>query len=392
MWQKLKKRLVDFEAVAGIEVDMGASAPFYRYVILKKNKEEVELIKFGGSEKLQEIRNQISKEIPVSLIFSGKGVLHKKVNVSGHFANLLKTFFPNAAAEDFSAEINSNWISLIRKTQLKTVLESFQKEDFKIININIGSLASAVFVPLLESGIAKIPFGKTSVKFIPDGIQISKLIEDEEKNYSDLIKNLEIEYYPAYASGISTLLAIENQIENVSELSEFKREFEEELLFKKLGWFGLISFLVILLINFFLFSNFSNRQQELSYELAVQGRKIQLLDSLSREVENYNSLETQSNLFRLSQTSFYADEIAQTIPNEILLSILNIFPVHQDKKDKKLKFDFEILLKGTSSKSSVLNAWINKLKEQDWIKEVQVLPYSESTPGRGEFELRIVPK
>ena len=101
-----------------------------------------------------------------------------------------------------------------------------------------------------------------------------------------------------------------------------------------------------------------------------------------------------TNLNKNSKTSFYADQIAASVPKGIQFSVLDIFPLiekqnnFQENQLQEFKQNI-ILIKGLSKSSTVYNQWVRKLKKLDWIKTVDHLDYKDVDRNNAEFELRL---
>ncbi len=92
-------------------------------------------------------------------------------------------------------------------------------------------------------------------------------------------------------------------------------------------------------------------------------------------------------------TSMYTDKIAATIPNEVVLREWVSNPAKKHiEEDSLLVFDKNnILIKGNCDKSLIVNEWINVLKGQNFVKDVNLEKFSYiSENNQPNFEVKIV--
>ena len=128
-------------------------------------------------------------------------------------------------------------------------------------------------------------------------------------------------------------------------------------------------------------------------QLSYHDRQLSALDSLKKELNEQRDFLNENAVLSPSKLSFYTDQIGVSLPIGIKLREMNIFPTiksTQREDEGKFLFDNQIInLKGTCRESIILNNWIRSLKELSWVKEVTVLPYSETSSGVGDFEIQI---
>ena len=90
-----------------------------------------------------------------------------------------------------------------------------------------------------------------------------------------------------------------------------------------------------------------------------------------------------------------ADQIAQEIPKGVYLSSINISPfVKRDKRTNLVRFKKEeVKIIGETKNYKTFNSWFIKIKELDWISEIEVLRYQEQNKGHNaEFSINILVK
>jgi len=170
-------------------------------------------------------------------------------------------------------------------------------------------------------------------------------------------------------------------------------EYIHEKLFKTLGWGVLAFFFLILLVNFLLFSSFSNQYTKLEKQMIQNKDRLEYHEKLKKELKDKQLFIEQSGLLEPSRTSYYADKLAIDMPKTIRMTQMVINPVKRKAiKEDGLSFSINtIFIAGTCKKSTELNQWVKKIKEYEWVEEVSVLNYTKkSAKAPGEFELEII--
>ena len=114
---------------------------------------------------------------------------------------------------------------------------------------------------------------------------------------------------------------------------------------------------------------------------------------MKKEVGEKEKFFQNEGWMQSSQTSFYADRIAATVPESVLLSSLSVNPVddkNSREKRKKLFHEGLIVLTGTCKRPIDLNGWIKRLKDFHWAKKVDVENYTYDSGDRmGKFRVEM---
>jgi hypothetical protein len=176
------------------------------------------------------------------------------------------------------------------------------------------------------------------------------------------------------------------------QVSANAAEYKNKKAFKKLSRTSVAFFLVVCLINFFVFTNYFDRQKKLDAELTVYQNAISLHEKLSAELQNKKNFLEKSGLAFSTRTSYYADRLVYDIPEEIQLVSLSLFPLKGGiEKDSVIKFDNKkIHVKGYCQKSILLNNWINLIKTKDFVAETVLDNYEQDAEMKnGKFDLTI---
>jgi hypothetical protein len=129
---------------------------------------------------------------------------------------------------------------------------------------------------------------------------------------------------------------------------------------------------------------------DLEVELTLNNDNLSLLEKLKQERIRKELLVDNAGVYQKHFLTFYLDKIGGTIPAQIDLQELYLFPLKEALKEKrKVVFEKQTMhLVGTTPSSELLEEWMNKLNRFSWIKSVQLVNYLKSE-GNASFKLLI---
>jgi len=385
---------------AGIHITLLADGRMrYDLVKVKMKKKEMTLIESRENMKeADEVMKFIDKHMPVCIAISGKGVILKRlesakeVNISG--------ILPNANADDFFVQhapaANGLFAVFMREQLLHEVLSVFSEKKIKVYHLLLGPFILNLLIPLTDYKEFKI---SGYLLDIHDGIidnitTLEKNEEHEAYNISD--DKFEGWQMIPVAAALSFFAGNTCGIHSYEpQLYDYQNDF---LYFRanKLiltGFLGLI--FLVLMLNFMLYGNYSQKKDALQEKYATDRIMLQQLDELQEEYNKSKILLEKSGLSYDFYYSKYADRIASLLPEEIKLTMLQIHPVLEDVKDTK-EITIEkgiILVKGEAKYSIVLNEWVNVLTNEPWTAKVNIINYEqESLQEPGRFEIQLIIK
>lgn len=392
----LNSKLVRGSKVLGVDLYINSDGSYdINCMVLSRSRNKILIEnKFTALKYINEIEDKSLKGLPVCLSIDGKGILFKRVEKKSK-QKLIHQLLPNAKETDFFLQLtesdrNHQYIAAIRNEILDTILDSFDKIKLFITNLYIGPFAVKNVIGLLENVefvTNRYQFGSDtdniiSVSKIPEKTTIRFKIGDDELYQDELL---------VYATGLGFFIDYdeENLFEKVA-LS--KSEFLYKQLFTILGWFSLVFFFSLLILNYFFFNQYNKKLNSANFKNRQNIEMIKKLDTLKSEFALKEEYFVSSGFLDASKQSYFADRIANTVPNEIQLTEMNINPLEgKFKNDKPLEFLMgKIRVSGNVSQSIILNNWVKRLKDLDWIREVIIIDYiHESTDSPAIFKLEI---
>lgn len=387
----------------GVTVDFQTSGAML-YTVLSVKRERTSV------HKDSEIKTFSDKEIffssiditaPICLTITGTKIVHREMNISDDQSDsdILNAIFPNASINDFylqKDELNNSryLISVIRKEVLDNIVDECKTKNILVVATDIGIAAfSSILHILPESNEYRCGYflikmsGQTMVS-------CEKTTEIAESKYEIGTDSFPSTCINAYAQSVFFLSAADG-LESFQYVRSERDAFLYKAFIKQAGIILASSLFAILLINFFLFDNYYKRHNELESTLNQNKDLLIKLDTLKNDLKTKEELFKESGFIHPSRLSFYADHIAASLPESIILDELHCIPL-----EKKLKQDQEIAVKqncilvsGSVNASSELNEWIGLLGKESWIKSVTIVSYlQDNNFTRGDFQITITIK
>lgn len=362
----------------------------FNYVRLIRKKNDIRLV--SGDEKtgdpVEVIRN-IPAKIPVCLSIEGKGVIHRKVEVDDAISPVLQVF-PNARPGDFyhqerRIDDTQTYVSLVRKSVLDDVLGFFRDHGVTVFKVTFG------------------PFALNSMWSLLDNIEPEFCIENYCLHHSgSVINELKIMADPAepaklklgndsidssllipYAGALSFYLKEEVETRRGSYSSSSEREQYIYRRLCRLAGFGLLGTLFLVLsFNYLFFSVYSQRLNEamLSYKAGID--QVDHFEQIENQLKIKKIIYQEAGLLNPTRFSYYADKIAARVPDQIMLTRIRMNPVSDNRgTDRAINVESNVIrITGMCLFSNVLDGWMEVLKDESWIKSIELLQYKQENP------------
>lgn len=401
MISRLIHHFKKYKKIIGLEILIRPDQSYtFNAIVLERKKSKIEILdRLTNLNSIQELSSL--KSLPVAVLINGKSVLNKKLTDANTLANNpIADIIPNVNPADFSYEIHSvatqHWISIIRKDLLTKIIESFSVEGLQIVDLSIGFFGVQHILPLINTNPEVIQTTAFSIHIVDDEINDFSLRENEDlvQFYQIGEDNLDYQLLLPFSKAFANLIGAPSVLSNTVVIAEEEEKFLYSNLFEKLKWAGLIGIFGVLVVNFLLFTYFNNKNQKSGIQLSMYQSQLDQLGKLKNKFQEKQMFFKQSSILEPSKISWYADQLGASIEQGIELQQLTIAPlINKEKRriDHDFLFDQEkIMIKGNSVKSVHLNTWIKSIQQINWVKEVNVLPYSEGSNGFGAFELEVL--
>ncbi len=331
---------------------------------------------------IEAVIKKFGKENPYHIHLQGAGILTRMVE---NIPNYKEQLIVNGDKDDFyftSLEIGSKIItSFFRKALINEIIKQLSDSKAFLINITAG------IVPCLLE-IEKD--GKVSFDY---EVEV-KNGEIETFNKVETAKSFGFKSYEETICD-STLLSTANSFLNYSggfeaeEKSSYFQNYKDYSQFRFFGLSTVFSILFLLVGNFFYLKSLNQDVADLEIELSLNNENLSVIDRLKQEKTRKEQLIQTSGINAKSFISFYIDEIGRTVPKNINLLELYVFPLKERLKEKrKVEISQEnIEIKGVTQSSSVLDDWMEKMNRFEWVERVELINYTKSETNQAEFKL-----
>lgn len=360
---------------------------FNAVLITKKQLHTREIGQILSFASLDECIQHYGPKIPLYLHLLGSGILTRKVNDAGSYREDL---IINGDVNDFFFSTYSDGsevvASFFRKTLLEDLMTELQNRKIKLIGVSAGYASlfslledeSLTFDMMLEKKNGMITKFERSEKPENRSLWCSEFYELKQLAAFSVMRLL---WYPDEKFENSKIDQAESDFENTIQYNKFKT----------LGLTGVGTIFLALVINYFYTNSLNNTIAQLETDLSASNQNLALLDRLEQEKSRKEQLVLSAGVNSSKFLSYYLDEIGQSVPKEINLSTMEVFPVTGKLKNKqKVEVDQEkITITGSTAGNEILDDWIEKMNRFEWIKSVELTNYLKTENGQAAFNLVI---
>lgn len=402
----LIKDLMAGKSAVGIEILLSGNNEYcFNCIILKKQGHKIVTPKKSDAlTSWEELKKEIaSTKLPLYISVNGKGIIHKKVIISGNESGqeVIHAALPGANASEFTFQVTATgqkeeFISVLRNTVLDeikdllianemTQIRGFFLGPFPIHNLlgnidhNNESLTAGNYSFSFRSGFISEIHSVLS----QEGIQ-NIMVGDEQINTNLLI---------AYGTALTHFTESNTRLSNTSPLNTIMEEYSEKKKFQRNGIIFITSLFALLLLNSIVFSNYWKKNNDTLSQLALNESSLKMYNLLREELADKKNFLEENAFLESSKTSYYADRIAESLPESIQLLSLKINPLKKrtNSEEENLLFENKIIqVTGKCRKSTELNGWLKTLKENPWIRETLLTDYTQDNKNEsGSFSLKL---
>lgn len=402
----IKERIGKSKTVAGLEYIFKADGSFcFNIQLLSKNgKTLMPGESYAGITEKKELFRQLRQlKCPVIINYHGKGLLTRAFQdaVKDNFTEALGRLVPGSSESDFHIQLynssaGNSFVVILRKQQVSEILNEFASEKIEVVGFVLGNYHLGLLLPLFanQSSIQTINLTTQQLIFEDANLREVKIIEEERRQEEIQLEKKQIgsELFSALATAMFYFIPYGRIIHNNTEVNGIASEIQDKKLFVTLSR-ALIGFLLLVTLgNFFLFNSYFKQKADLDGELAVYESSLKQYDNLNQQLQSKQDFIEKSGLQSNSRLSYVTDRILYDAPKEVQLNYFSVSPVmKKPEKDSVLRFDTKkILIKGSCTKSIILNEWIKLMKSKDFVKDVLLDNYNqESENTSGKFDVTV---
>jgi Tfp pilus assembly protein PilN len=346
----------------------------YNLLSLKKKKNALEIVQKEQYQDQDSLFLALKGIKHVFLVINNEQVLTKDVT-SHHIAkeSTVKVAFPNITLDDFYYGVldhgTSSLVSICRKEAVESILDEFQNKGISIIQFSLGDTNFSKLLPFLND----FNFYTSRGLFEVNNGEVIHWKKSEETTKTYEVNGLLVESHHllplagviSYCSGLET-----SQEDSIQR--GLVQEFNQKRIFQLGTRLGLGFLLVLLLINFFVFSSYRNQKAALSDELSMNEVYKKQLVSLDDLVAKKKRLVEGMNSVSNSKVIWYIDQIAQSVPKTISLENLSYQPTTRSlKKDTPLTFKTDqVVVSGIAKDDTDFTNWSSSLEQTKWVDKL----------------------
>lgn len=393
--------LIKGQAAIGVELIYNSKDNYTLIAIeLTTNKNNIEISQRFIDIDFKELAQQNTKKLPVYLSIWGKGIIHKKIKFDEYTKEqeLLNQVLPNALLKDFYVQQtvlseNECWVSIIRKDVLGTLTDIISTVHLFGMQVYLGPFVLENIMSLIEQS-SLVTSTHELLLENNNIIQIDSLgsafngkeytIEGEIVNSHEII---------AFSTALSHFIPTQKlQPIAIEKITASKEEYLYKKKYTVIGFGILLIFFLTTVTNLLIANHYEYANNELQYEVDKKRKYITELEVLESDLKTKEQFIQNSGIIKASKISFYADQIAGSIPVSIQLNQLFVNPITKRiTKAEDIQFNYKtIKVIGTVNKSIELNNWMKRLKKYEWIAEINIISYiQENVKKPGDFEIEI---
>ncbi|WP_405567978.1 hypothetical protein [Polaribacter sp. Asnod6-C07] len=347
---------------------------------LVQKKKELQIFQRKIVHKQEDVINVLKDQKHIFLILNDEQVLAKRVEFTDvDKKKIVKTAFPNIILNDFYFELYTDdiysFVAIARKETIDVILNLYLKAGIFVIDFSIGNLA---IQHLLRFQKNKILTTSNANIYLEN----NKIVIIEKQEVATIDYNInDIEVSNIELLSLAGIIAYYTE-NTTSSIQGILAESYKQKRFFDIGLkAGLGFLLLILLVNFFAFTNYRDQVGNLSAELQISQTYKSQLNTLQKKVTQKKQLIQGIQSGANISISKYFDELGISLPESSMLTQIYFQPKEGIQKDDK-PYNFKkniIIVKGESKNDEAFSNWISFLEQKSWIKEVLIMEY-----GRGK--------
>ena len=364
------------EEYLGLHIHLGANGDRYSYVHVTKKKEALTILAQGAYPNFELLKEHLNTKVPVLLTLTGKKIISRKTGVQ---ANYLDSVLFNQDMGDFyifeqhkSEEIR---VSVGRKDGISEIVQDIKEAGFTVLQLTLGPFVLESLIPVAPA---------LDQIHLDDQCYVLKLGDIRASTEEASPKNLTIgetliKHDNLYAfAGIMAFFQEGLFSSNFEEsLASEREEFVFRQRFNVLGGAILTLFLLLLLSSYLLQSHYNQKSANIQAELSVKTQQMELIKSLREDRDFKQSIINSSSLGKKEYLSRYLFDIGQSVPEDILLEGLHLFPLKKKiKPNEKLQIEpNSIVIQGRTNSDVSVDSWVQELDRIGWVKKTELSSY-----------------
>lgn len=353
----------------------------YHTILAKKRKGELHIVVQNSFDDFGAFSTNNKKGIPIILSFTGSKIIGKKIAKQ---PNYLDGLLFNQNPDEFyiqEHDLDSQiLVSIARREIIDHHLEEFTKQQYQIIDINIGPFILEALGDLVKDTVETLHTSELSYS-----LTNHSLINTTGDTHihrapltigDDVIQN---ETFLAF-SGLLSYFNKEGITSNFdTEVVAHKEEATYKKMFNVYGVFCLIAFFSLLLISYLIQDIYGQKSAEIQMELSLKNQQLDEIKGLKEDRDYKLNIIHNSSLGTEHFLSHYISEIGNTVPKDVLLKELGVFPLTRPvRQEESIKILPKLIsIQGQTTSRNSINEWVATLQKMKWAHKVELTSYSE---------------
>lgn len=356
----------------------------FNVAVVSLRKRKIALLRYTNQPvSLDELVQNLEQGHPSIILISGKGVLIRHVETVGDMDNeeLLERIFPDLRKEEvlferIEASDHRILVSISRKSLADKLISLFKENGIQVVDCFVGPLVLSSILPLFDNKIDQIHTSSCKISLDHTTIREIEVINSprvEEYSLGGIKVNSSC--ILAFAVGFNYLFV--NRKKTCSKIPVVQENADLLRIKKgifKCSFFLLLSLLMMLLINFFVYTAYNEKHILITNAFSIKSEESVIHDSLVKLLNQREDLLNASLEKSGLKSSFFIDRIFESCKDGIKLNELSFSPLIF-KQDASTKPEFKPC---TIEAQAILP---HNIQLSDWIKSIECIPHI----GSAEF-------
>lgn len=361
------------------------------FLQLENKKKEITVAR---AEIYKEAGSLEKGKYPLWVTVNTAHVLQKQVpDTDTNDRKLLHKAFPNIKTDEFYYEIwrcgTLSFISVCRKSYVEELLLTLS--GFRVAGFSLGVSPVSNIINFDLPGVI---FTNTQ-RITPMAEENNILLLDAAVNHNYTINGLEISnpYLLCFAGALTLLIKTGSTTGNTNEQSVILMEgYRQKAFFEKGMVAGVAFILVVLLINFVLFTYYFSKAEELDQAAALYSADADALMQIRRRVEGKQEKLKAFAGTASSESAGLINELVESLPHSITLSEMSFHPMEKKIKEGE-RIDTQdniITVSGTTSETSDFTHWIADSEKVGRVAKITIVSFGKGPDSGADFTIQII--
>lgn len=402
MFKKLFTYLLHGNRFHGIELtseslseDKGNAANFHLTSLKKKNK-EINTEVFFETNDIARLTERVPANSGFFLVVNNEQVLTKRIeSAQKEDLRLINQAFPNIDNNGFYYEILSSedihFVSICRKNYVDGLIESFKNKKLHVYGLSLDNNITTV----LGQYVNKSTLTTSNAKITFDGNQISTIEKTQAlpvETYDINSLSIDNHHILSFSGALAVVLGYSSLKTNLaSKIHENQEDYKQVRFFNHFSKAALAFLLTVLIINFLFFNQYYNEVNQLRQTAQVNQTNKEKMAALNNELAKTQTMVSDMFKSNSSRSSFYANNIVQSLPASVLLHDLDFQPLQKRIKEGELIENNKntILIAGHSTNSKSFSQWIAAMEAINWVQKVEIIDYADVSESMSTFAIKL---